>query len=49
MSQTVSKASQTGLEASRMAMPWDQSQDMELLNFYQQKIQERLDKKTLGW
>jgi glycosidase len=45
MSQAVSKASQVGLEASRMAMPWDQGQDAELLNFYKQMIRERLDKK----
>jgi cyclomaltodextrinase / maltogenic alpha-amylase / neopullulanase len=45
MSQAVSKASQVGLEASRMAMPWDQGRDVELLNFYKQMIRERLEKK----
>jgi hypothetical protein len=41
MSQTVSKASEAGLEASRMAMPWDSSQDLELLDFYREIIRER--------
>jgi glycosidase len=41
MSQTVSKASAVGLEASRMAMPWGADQDQDLLEFYRTIIRER--------
>ncbi|MBN1267580.1 MAG: hypothetical protein JXA25_18960 [Anaerolineales bacterium] len=41
MSQTVSKTSKIGLEASRAAMVWDKSQDRELLSFYREQLQQR--------
>jgi cyclomaltodextrinase len=39
--QTVGKSSETGLEASRMAMAWDDRQDRDLLAYYQEIIAER--------
>lgn len=45
LSQTVSKASQIGLEASRMPMLWDDEQDKELLDYYKATIRNRFDKK----
>jgi glycosidase len=41
MSQTVSKASEAGLEASRMAMLWGEDQDKEMLEFYKSLIHDR--------
>jgi glycosidase len=41
LSQTVSKASEVGLEASRMAMFWGEAQDHDLLAHYQFLIRER--------
>jgi cyclomaltodextrinase len=45
MSQKVSKLSKPGLEASRMAMIWDDRQDKHLLDFYREIIQERANAK----
>lgn len=45
LSQTTSKTSQVGLEASRMPMLWDKDQDKELLEFYKAAIRERFEKK----
>jgi glycosidase len=45
LSQKVSKSSEMGLEASRMAMPWDDQQDRNLLATYQELIAERLSTK----
>jgi glycosidase len=45
LSQTVSKSSETGLEASRMAMLWDDRQDRDLLAHYQKIIGERTNAK----
>ena len=45
LSQTVSKSSETGLETSRMAMLWDDRQDLDLLATYQEMIAERANVK----
>lgn len=47
LSQKVSKTSETGLEASRMAMIWDKRQDHALLEEFQQLIRWR--KRTRPW
>lgn len=45
LSQTISKASRIGLEASRMPMLWGDDQDEELLNFYKAIIRNRFETK----
>ena len=45
MSQKVSTSSEPGLEASRMAMVWDDRQDRDLLATYQEMIAERSNAK----
>jgi cyclomaltodextrinase len=45
LSQTVSKSSETGLEANRIAMVWDDRQDRDLLAFYQEMIADRVKAK----
>jgi len=45
LSQTVSKASQVGLEASRMPMVWGRDQDAALLEFYKALIRDRFEAK----
>jgi len=47
LSQTISKASQIGLEASRMPMLWGDDQDKELLDFYKEIIRNRFE--TRPW
>jgi cyclomaltodextrinase len=47
MSQKISKLSDSGIEASRMAMVWDERQDRELLEFYKTIIRQR--KNTKPW
>ncbi len=45
LSQTISKASQVGLEASRMPMLWNDKQDKHLLDYYKELIRSRFEKK----
>jgi cyclomaltodextrinase len=45
LSQRVSKSSETGLEANRIAMAWDDRQDRDLLAYYQEIIGERSNAK----
>jgi hypothetical protein len=45
LSQTVSKSSSVGLEASRMPLLWGAEQDQDLLNFYKALIKTRSENK----
>jgi glycosidase len=45
LSQTVSKSSAVGLEASRMAMLWGESQDQDILEFYKSQLRLRSERR----
>ena len=45
LEQTANKSSSVGLEASRIAMVWDERQDSDLFSFYQELIKKRKEQK----